>query len=285
MALKHVYHAVLDSSLAQLGTAVASRLLPEPHIELSCHEIVVPGLPVGLSGLRILHAGDFHWRPGSELARELPELARSVSYDMALYTGDFIDDDAGIEPVSALLAEMPRCDGSFAVLGNHDYRPLGRSHGANDVRRLREMLAASGLHVLANSARALFGGELFVVGVDDPATRRDDIERAMSDVPAGACAIVIAHSPDLLLRIGQQRPGLLLAGHTHGGQVRLPLVGALKTETRLSRRWAMGLYEYSGITTFVTRGIGYSGINVRLRCPAEAALLTLRSPLAAEHVA
>lgn len=283
--LKSVYHVLLDSFPVQLGAAALVRLLPEPHITLSCLEIVVPGLPAGLSGLRVLHVSDLHWRSGSELARELPDLAATVPHDLTLYTGDFIDDDDGIAPVAALLARMPRTQGAYAVLGNHDYRRLGRSDGHNDVPRLRAALADAGLELLFNAARPLLGGELFVAGVDDPAIKRDDIDRAMSSVPDGACCLLLAHSPDIVLRLGPHRPGLILAGHTHGGQIHLPFIGPLKTETKLGRRWAMGLREHDGVPIFVTRGIGYSGINLRLGCPAEVALLTLRSPLAAECAA
>ncbi len=283
--IKSVYHAAIDSPPAQLGVAVLARVLPRPHIELAAYDIVVPGLPANLDGLRVLHVSDLHLRPGSELAYELPDLVADVPHDLALYTGDFIDTDDGIAPVTALLARMPRVQGAYAVLGNHDYLPLGRTHGSNDVRRLRSALAEVGLEILDNRARPVCGGELFIAGVDDPATYRDDLDRAMAGVPADACALLLAHSPDIVLRLGAHRPGLILAGHTHGGQVRLPLLGPLITMSRLPRDRVMGLHEYKGVPTFVTRGIGYSGLDVRLGCPAEVALITLRSARAAERAA
>jgi predicted MPP superfamily phosphohydrolase len=87
------------------------------------------------------------------------------------------------------------------------------------------------------------------------------------------------------LRLGTRRPGLILAGHTHGGQVRLPLVGALVTRSRLPRLLAMGLHSYRGVPLFVSRGIGYSGLNLWLHCPAEVALLTLRATAAGARAA
>lgn len=283
--VKDLYHVALDSAPAQLGVAALQRILPDPHIELTHYDIAVPGLPRGLTGLRVLHISDLHLRPGSELALELPELAASVPHDLALYTGDFIDDDDGIAPVAELLARMPRVDAAYAVLGNHDYMPLGRAYGRNDVRRLRAALDGIGIEMLDNTARPVCGGELFIVGVDDPATKRDDLRQAMSAVPSGACNLLLAHSPDIVLRLGVYRPGLILSGHTHGGQVRLPLIGPLITMSKLPRNLVMGLHEHRGVPTFVTRGIGYSGLNIRLGCPAEVALITLRSPLAAECAA
>ena len=282
--VKDLYHAALDSPPAQLGVTVLQRLLPAPHIGLTHYDVVVPGLPHGLTGLRVLHVSDLHLRSGSELALELPDVAAQAPHDLALYTGDFIDDDEGIAPVAELLARMPRVD-AYTVLGNHDYRPLGRGYGRNDVPRLRAALHGAGIEVLENTARPVCGGELFIAGVDDPATHRDDLRQAMSAVPHGACCLLLAHSPDIVRRLGEYRPGLILSGHTHGGQVRLPLIGPLITMSGLPRGQIMGLHEHHGVPTFTTRGIGYSGLNIRLRCPAEVALITLRSPLAAEVAA
>jgi len=283
--VKHLYHGAIDSPPAQLGVKTLQYILPPPHIELTCYDIVVPRLPAGLDGLRVLHISDLHLRPGSEIARELPELVADVPHDLALYTGDFIDTDDGIPQVATILARMPRVEGAYAVLGNHDHQPLGRFHGANDVAALRTMLTDVGLDVLDNTARSILEGALFIVGVDDPATDRDNLDRAMAAVPDDACALLLAHSPDIVLRLGGHRPGLILSGHTHGGQIRLPLVGPLITMSSLPRREVMGLRTHHGVPTFVTRGIGYSGLNLRLGCPPEVALLTLRSPLALARAA
>jgi predicted MPP superfamily phosphohydrolase len=282
---KTVYHALIDSAPAHIAVAAMARALPPPHVALTHYEVVVPGLPPGLEGLRVLHVSDLHLRPGSELAWQLPEVAAAAPHDLAVYTGDFIDDDDGIAPVGTLLARMPRVAGAYAVLGNHDHRPRGRAHGRNDVGRLQTELAAAGLEVLTNTARPICGGELVLAGVDDPATGRDDLSRAMQGVSPGACCLLLAHSPDIVLRLGPYRPGLILAGHTHGGQIRLPLIGPLITMSKAPRRLTMGLHQYAGVPTFITRGIGYSGLNLRLSCPAEVALLTLRSSLAAERAA
>ncbi len=283
--VKGIYHGLIDSPPAQLGVTMLQQILPPPRIELTRYDIVVPRLPTGLDGLRVLHVSDLHLRPGSELAYQLPDLVAGVPHDLALYTGDFIDTDEGIPDVAALLARMPRAGGAYAVLGNHDHRPLGRYDGTNDVAALRSALTGVGLTVLTNAARPILGGELFIVGVDDPATEQDDLDRAMAGVPEGACTLLLAHSPDIVLRLGAHRPGLILSGHTHGGQIRLPVLGPLITMSGLPRAAVMGLREHHGVPTFVTRGIGYSGLNLRLGCPAEVALLTLRSPLAVSRAA
>jgi predicted MPP superfamily phosphohydrolase len=241
------------------------------------YEVAVPHLPRRLDGLRVLHLSDLHLHPGSDLAWQVPELVASVPHDLVCYTGDFIDCDDDIPSVAELLARLPHTVGAYTVLGNHDYVPFGRGSGANDVARLRAVLAGSGMTVLSNEARALFDGALYLVGVDDPATRRDDVERAFAGVPEGACTLVLAHSPDVVLRLGVHQPGLVLAGHTHGGQIRLPRVGALLTLSEVPRHLAMGLGAYRGVPLFVSRGIGYSSLNLRLGSPSEVAVLTLRA--------
>ena len=107
------------------------------------------------------------------------------------------------------------------------------------MRRLRDVLTAAGVQVPANTARVVHGGRLAIAGVDDPASAR-------AHVPATACCLPLAHTPDVALHLGTRRPALILAGHTHGGQVRRPLVGAFVTRSRLPRRLAMGQHRYRG---------------------------------------
>ena len=281
-------YAVLDSPPVRLGLWGLTRVMPPARVQLTSLEIAVPRLPRALDGLRLLHLSDLHVHPGSDLAWQLPELVASVEYDLLCYTGDFIDVDGDIPALSRLLERMPN-RGAFAVLGNHDHIPKGRSHepGTNDAERLRAALRAAGVQVLTNTAYPLYDGALYLVGVDDPATRRDDLERAFAAVPDEACAILLAHSPDIVLRLGAHHPDLILSGHTHGGQVVLPILGTVVTMSTLPRQYVSGLSRYGEVPLFVTRGVGYSGVNIRLGSPTEAVLLTLRAgeqvPAAGEY--
>jgi len=275
--VKRLYHGVIDSWPARGVVGLLHTLLPEPHVGLTHHDIAVPGLPPRLDGLRVLHISDLHLRPGSPLALELPALTADVPHDLLLYTGDFIDDDDGIDHVGSLLAQMPNTAPRYAVLGNHDHQPLGREQGRNDVPRLKKMLAEAKVDLMTNTARTLYDGDLFLVGLDDPCTMHDDLAKAIAAVPDGECTIMLVHSPDMVLELRGFRPSLVLSGHTHGGQIRLPQIGPLITMSNLPRRAVMGLFSYAGVQVFVTRGIGYSGLDIRINCPAEAAVLTLRS--------
>ena len=269
---------VADSPLTGATIATATRILPEPRVALTHYDVSIRELPHGLDGLRILHLSDLHVHPGSDLAWQLPELLEGVEYDLLCYTGDFIDIDSDIQNLQRLLARMPAAN-AYAVLGNHDYVPFGRagSRESNDSARLRAMLGEAGIRVLMNEALPVCDGELTLVGVDDPDTGRDDVDRAFAGVPEGATTLLLAHSPDIMLRLGAHRPGLILAGHTHGGQVRLPLIGSPVTMSKVPNRLIKGLVSYEEVPMFVSRGVGYSGLNIRIGSPAEAALLTLRA--------
>lgn len=275
--IKRLYHGLIDSWPARAIVALLHRVLPPPHVGLTHHDIAVPGLPRRLDGLRILHISDLHLRPGSQLALELPALVADVPHDLLLYTGDFIDDDEGIDHVGALLSRMPSTAPRYGVLGNHDHQPLGRERGRNNVPRLKRMLANAGVDLLTNESRALYDDGLYLVGLDDPCTKHDNLRAATAGVPRDACSIMLVHSPDMVLRLHGFQPSLMLSGHTHGGQIRLPWLGPLITMSNLPRRAVMGLFSYAGVQVFVTRGIGYSGLDIRINCPAEATVLTLRA--------
>lgn len=275
--------AIADSPATRRGIALLTRLLPAPQVHLTRHDIVVPRLPRHLDGLRVLHLSDLHLHPGSDLAWQAPDIVAQTPHDVTCYTGDFIDVDDDIPDVAALLERLPRAERAYAVLGNHDYIPFGRTRGANDVERLRRVLTGAGMIVLHNEARPFYGDDLYIVGVDDPATRRDDLHGAMAGVPDSACTLVLAHSPDVALRMGAHRPDLILAGHTHGGQIRLSHVGPLLTLSELPRHLSMGLGRYEGVPIFVSRGIGYSTLHIRIGSPAEIALHTLHCSTATMH--
>jgi len=159
----------------------------------------------------------------------------------------------------------------FAVLGNHDYYYKRNRH-------VVPILEDAGIRLLRNASALVKEGAsaLHVVGLDDPVTGHDDIEQALHGVPTGGCRIFLGHCPDVVDDVRRAGGDVLLAGHTHGGQINLPFIGPPAVPSRYGQRFAAGLVDFEGMPVFVTRGVGCVQPYLRFRCPPEVALLTLR---------
>ncbi|HUT73278.1 MAG TPA: metallophosphoesterase [Armatimonadota bacterium] len=235
-------------------------------------QVPVRGLPPAFDGLRVCCIGDVHLHRGdgsTAMRARLRPLAR-LRPDLILFVGDYATGDARYEAQAAqVIAEQRAPLGVYAVLGNHD-RWIGE---ADSLRALR----GARVRVLVNESIALKrGGEaLYVAGVNDPYTGGDDLDAALSGAPAKSCVILLAHSPDIIAQ-ARGRVALVLAGHTHGGQINLPLMGPPVVLSRYGNRYAHGLFREGTTAMFVTRGAGEIFPNVRFNCPREIALLTLR---------
>ena len=168
------------------------------------------------------------------------------------------------------LAGLRAPHGVAAVLGNHDHwesAPL-----------LREAFAAHGISEWCNAGRWIErGGErVWFCGADDLWEGQPDLPRALEGVGADDCAVLLAHNPDFAERFRDRRVRLMLSGHTHGGQVRLPYFGAPIIPSIHGRKYEMGLVNGPVCPVYVTRGVGVIFPPVRFRCPPEVALLRLR---------
>lgn len=260
------------SALACAAWAVALEPL---WLEKREVQVPFPGLPAALDGTRLgllsdLHAGS--WAPESHYRRAVGLLAES-RVDALLVAGDVVGHHAGgrWQEVLAPLAGIEAPLGRLAVLGGHDHR--------YDARAVIRRLQGLGFTVLRNQAVPLHreGESLWVVGLDDNSDSpgRDDFERACRALPPGAPAVVLAHSPDAVREARRRGLGLVLSGHTHGGQVRLPFWGALLRVTELPRRFDQGLSRHGGTHLFVSRGMA-STFRLRFCCRPDVAVLTLR---------
>jgi len=249
-----------------------------------------------LPALKILHVTDTHFS-GSDAAKlAFLRTAAGEECDFAFLTGDLIDQPAGLASCLAL-AEMlhPRL-GAFAVLGGHDHfhtaatlrgrlslhcgpPPSEELRRPNPVAELIAGLAERGVRVLEDESwvTSLDGGvTLAVVGLRDAFVFEPDYEAAWRAVPEGAATIVLAHSPDVLAETVRRGADLALFGHTHGGQVRLPLVGALVTRSDLPRGRARGVFREQGTICTLNHGVGAGrGTNIRLLCRPEVTVLAL----------
>jgi len=241
--------------------------------------VALPGWPSALDGLTVAAVSDIHaGAPHVDLAkvRRVVDTVNAARPDVIVLLGDYVIQGVPggtFIPPEATAAELARLHarlGLAAVLGNHDWWL--------DARRVRAALESRGLPVLENQA-APYGsgaGRFWIAGVTDAWTKEYDIGGTLAQVPVDAPVLLITHNPDLFPYV-PARVALTLAGHTHGGQVRLPLLGRPIVPSEYGQRFAAGLVRENGHALFVTTGIGTSIIPVRFRVPPAISLLTLRS--------
>ncbi len=241
--------------------------------------------------LTILHLSDFHFTKNHfHLERFFNRLAK-LEPDLILVTGDLIDSIEGIGPCVANLRKLKPRQGIYAVFGNHDYRnypPLGvwlhlftgkdtfTWRPESDLTQLKEALAHAGVNVLFNQNVTLSfsnGSELVLVGLDDPVSGRADVERAFTGTRNGAVRIALTHSPMTFPSLSERGVDLAFAGHTHGGQIRIPGLGPLAVLRSRVSPIIDSTAEY-GFHGIVSRGMGAQAITrMRLFCRPEAILV------------
>ena len=260
---------------AGAGLAVWALLVEPRRLAVERHALRLPDWPEALHGLRLavvsdLHAGGPHVRE-SAIDRVVERVNRERPDLMALL-GDYVDPNVPLgrrlDPaaVAARLARLDAPLGAVAVLGNHDWE--------NDTGRVVGALRDRGIPVLENSAVPVEGAAapLWVAGLADLRSRHPDPLLAFSRIPEDAAVLALSHDPEPFPRM-PPRAALTVAGHTHGGQVGLPLL-----RKKAARSGYMGGHHVEGGRhLYVSRGIGSSRLPIRFAAPPEVSILTLRS--------
>jgi uncharacterized protein len=239
--------------------------------EITDTNIWLRRLPPALEGLKIVHLTDIHhslFTPLEEVERAVL-LANRLAPDIVALTGDYVTQSpAYIGPVARALGKLRARLGIFAVLGNHDFQA-----GADEVTRT---LRSHRIRVLRNSRHAIHaGGKTFwMLGVDDLWWNSDDLSAALESVPARDPKILLCHNPLGIWQASSRGIDLVLSGHTHGGQVRLPGLRSLY-RSKLGERFVEGWNRLGDTQIYVSRGIGKVVVPIRVACPAEIACLHL----------
>lgn len=257
------------------AAALGDALAVEPTaIEVTRHELPIPGLPGSLAGTRIACITDVHLHRGiSAAARVTLERLAGERPEIVVLVGDICNRRSDLKHLTAWAREARGTLATFATLGNWE-------HEAEIDRATAEAAyEGAGVQLLYNSVgRVTVRGEtLTVVGLDDPVAGTPDPAAALASVRAGDRTIWIVHAPGYVDRLPQTlapRPAAILAGHTHGGQVRLPFWTPYTP--RGSGRFVAGWYRDTFAPLYVTRGIGTVFLPARLFCPPELPVFTLR---------
>lgn len=249
----------------------------QPH-HLRRLEIAIAGWPATPRALRIAFLSDFHAGSHAGDAARLRAIvaeAAALAPDLVLYGGDFVNmqliGGGRLPPhtIADILARLDAPLGRYAVLGNHDH-----TYGPEDVV---EALEQRQIRVLADAKVGLdvAGHAIDLIGLPDARDLRPTGLALLRTLDAARPSIVLAHDPAWFAHV-PSGPHLTLAGHTHGGQVCVPLVGALTNASSAPRRWTYGHVVEQGRHMYVTSGLGSSGIPLRINMPPEYALIEVR---------
>ncbi|NLT73761.1 MAG: metallophosphoesterase [Chloroflexi bacterium] len=245
--------------------------------QLPVIETVGVGEPAGLStgGITIVQLSDLHVTGRADVwrLRYALRLIERTDPDLIVLTGDFVRGSAaGIDLALPVLRTLEAPLGVYAVLGNHDLW--------SDREAVARGLAEAGIDLLVNRGLAIEQGEarFYLAGLDDAWSGRPDLDAATAGNTGHLPVVVLLHEPDLgqeILRSG--RAWLLLSGHSHGGQVRLPGIGAIILPEH-GREYDQGLYGVGEGWLYVNRGLGTAAIPVRLGCRPEVTVLEVYPP-------
>lgn len=263
------------AGLAALGAATAGGVYPfleAKWCRVVRHTIAVPNLPGPFRGTTVALLADVHHGPYVPLAyiRHVVALTNSLAPDLILLAGDYTDHAADdVEPGIAALGKLKARLGRFAVRGNHDNR--------SSVPRTRAALTEVNLRELNNTGVWLErrGARLRIAGVGDLWTDVQDLDAALGDATPDDAVVLLSHNPDFVESIRDPRVGLVLSGHTHGGQVIVPGFGAPLVPSRYGQKYLYGLVRGPCTQVFVSRGVGTAGPPVRFLCRPEIVLITL----------
>jgi uncharacterized protein len=256
------------------GAALASYLFHEVNaLRVVRYCVPVRNLPAPFHGFTLLHLSDLHQKRFGNNQARLLYLIKQQRYDMVALTGDLLnrfrpEGKAALELIAGL-GPKPL----FFVNGNNEWS-AGQPHHDRFIGHLGD----AGVTILNNRGVPLSrnGSRIFIAGVDDSSSGREHLDRARADTMAGTPTILLAHSPVVFPAAARAGVELVLAGHTHGGQIRLPGIGALwAPDLGFFPRWDHGRFQLDRTTLIVNSGLGESILPVRVNIPPEIVLVTL----------
>ncbi len=269
--LKSLGIAAVGGSAAIVGGYEYGKQIESNQLVVEHIQIPVNNIKPALEGFKIVQLSDIHLYPYTQLdfVREAVAITNSLQPDLIVLTGDYVLQTAeAIFEVAPVLASLNAKYGMFSILGNHDLWA--------DVKIVRLGLKEQGLPLLENEGIELTVNKerLYLAGVNDGWSGQPDLSLALDKRPSEALTILLAHEPDLADRFSMdERVSVQLSGHSHGGQVRLPLFGA-PILPYLGQKYDQGLYKVNNMWLYTTRGIGLI-TPVRINCPPEITEITL----------
>lgn len=275
---------VIVSLIAAAAALLVYMLLFEQfNIKITELELRFPNLPRAFDGYRILHLTDMHLTKIGLLERKTMKIISGREVDVCFITGDVTADPNASQVFHKICSMIKSRDPIMMVLGNSEHKPW------LDSEALVRGLAFDGLQMLINASTTISRGsdKIAVVGVDDAYYRLADLDAAFDGVDSNGFVVFLTHTPSISPGAIKRGADLIFAGHTHGGQVRIPGLGMLWTHMHSNQSLNDGLYNPADIARlagidaghsklFISRGVGTSRIHIRFLCPPEIAYITLR---------
>ena len=272
------------AAIAGMAAASVDGFLESNRLQVQKVEIRLR-IPDAFDGLTIAQLSDFHYEDRFSVVpiRKSVEVVNTLRPDVVVLTGDFVsvptlDFGSGrakraagnAAPCAEILGKLQAPMRKFAILGNHDV--------ASDSSRVVGALQDHGIPVLRNRAVPFERGtaRIWFAGIDDLLEGSPDLGATLKAIPSGEATILLAHEPDFADEVARATVHLQLSGHSHGGQIWIPGIGAPWLPL-LARKYPRGLYRVGGLTLYTNRGVGTIRVPLRLNCPPEVTLITLRT--------
>ncbi|HEY9715783.1 MAG TPA: metallophosphoesterase [Chroococcales cyanobacterium] len=301
---KKVGIAAGSLALAGLGAFIYGTKIESRRYRLETVKITTRGGSRAVSGddgscrlrsFKILHLSDLHLCEPESHKIKFVQKVTDADYDLIVFTGDIFENYSGMKYASSLITRPAKLV-NYAVLGNHDYydynlfnKLVGRLNRSwrhpdqfRDVDPLIQALESAGIEVMRNETRRHPEQGLHVVGVDYPGIRDEELKSLADEAPSGHCVLALFHIPRRIDKFVKAGVHLALGGHTHGGQIRIPGVGAIITDCELDRSEASGVIWRDDTAFHISRGLGADPrTNIRFFCPPAATIIELtHDPLA-----
>jgi hypothetical protein len=269
--------AVVVILLSIAASAVWAFFIEPDRLVVHYETIKIESWPNELSGMRIAMIGDVHTDTryiNEAKLKRIVDLTNAQHPDLVVLLGDYIhgarNDPEHVAPevTAKYLKNLQAPLGVYGVLGNHDWWYNGE--------RVRQVFESEGIPILEDDVKELnwHGKSFWLAGLADLWTRPQHVAPTITKAPAGSTIIALTHNPDIFPNLPQSVP-LLLAAHTHGGQVNIPLIGTPIVPSRFGSKYTSGHIFEDNHHLFVTTGIGTSIMRVRFRVPPEIVILTI----------
>ncbi len=268
--------------LTTVGMGSYASLVAPQRLDVEEYELPIKDLPKGLDGFRIVHVSDTHYGPynGLPYLYNAAEQANKLRGDLVLLTGDYVHHTPlSVEKGVGMLTAFESRMGSIAVLGNHDHW--------EGVDQVRAHFRRAGIPLIDNKRLFLTpdgvrpepapGESVCIAGVGDLWDDEVLVDEVLTGLPADMPRLMLSHNPDVAEDLdGTHRVDVMFSGHTHGGQVKVPGLGAPVVPSRYGAKYAGGLCQGPHCPVVVSRGVGVAFLPVRVGVPPEIGLVTLR---------